>query len=259
MSGELRSTSRGQTLVLTLYNPEHRNALGPEIYAAGIEALNAADANPEIRSVIITGEGANFCAGGNLRRLQANRAQPPQVQQQSVDALHSWIETVRAFPKPVIAAVEGACAGAGFSLALACDMIVSARDAVFVMAYVNVALSPDGGASWQLTRALPRQTVAQLLMAGERITPQRLLELGVVNELAEHGGALDTALERAQRLNAMAPNALAAIKELMNEAPLSSLNQQLARECELFVRNLHHANGGEGIGAFLDKRKPQYR
>ena len=155
MAAELRSTVEGRTLVLTISNPEHRNALGPEIYAPGVEALNAAESSPEVRSVVITGEGATFCAGGDLQRLQANRQKPPEVQAESIESLHNWIEAIRAFPKPVIAAVDGAAAGAGFSVALACDCIVAARDAVFVMAYSSVALSPDGGGSWSLARLLP--------------------------------------------------------------------------------------------------------
>ena len=121
MTSSLKSTSEGQTLILTISNPEFKNALSPEIYAAGVEALNAAETNPEIRSVIITGEGTAFCAGGNLQRLLANRQQPKEVQAQSIDGLHNWIDSIRTYPKPIIAAVEGAAAGAGFSLALACD------------------------------------------------------------------------------------------------------------------------------------------
>ena len=130
MSGALTSTSEGSTLILTLSDPAHKNALGPDIYAAGIEVLNAAENNPEIRSVVITGEGAVFCEGGNLQRLQANRRESPEVQAQSIEALHNWIDAIRTYPKPVIAAVEGAAAGAGFSLALACDFIVAAGNAV---------------------------------------------------------------------------------------------------------------------------------
>ena len=258
MSAELKSTSQGRTMVLTLSNPGHRNALGPEIYAAGVEALSVAETNPEVRSVVITGEGSLFSAGGNLQRLQANRQQAPGVQAQSIEGLHNWIETIRAFPKPVIAAVEGAAAGAGFSLALACDFIVAASDAVFVMAYSNIALSPDGGGSWSLTRALPRQLVNELLMLGERIGTQRLHELGLVNRVTDSGNALAEALALAERLNARAPNALASIKELVNEAVHASLNQQLALERDHFVRNLHHANAGIGITAFLAKQAPQF-
>ncbi len=259
MPGSLKSTSEGGTLILTLSNPEFKNALGPDIYAAGIEALSAAETSAEIRSVVITGEAGMFCAGGNLQRLQANRREPPEVQAQSIDGLHNWIDAIRTYPKPVIAAVEGAAAGAGFSLALACDMIVAAEDAIFVMSYSKVALSPDGGGSWSLARALPRALASELLMGGERINAQRLHDLGLVNSVAPRGTALGEALRLAARLNALAPNALASIKELINDAPTSTLSQQLDSERNHFVRNLHHANGGEGIDAFLQKRTPRYR
>jgi enoyl-CoA hydratase/carnithine racemase len=255
---ELRSESHGRTMVLTISNPDHRNALGPEMYAAGVEALNAADSNPDVGSVVITGAGSTFCAGGNLQRLLANRAKPPEVQAQSIEALHGWIEAIRTFPKPVIAAVEGAAAGAGFSLALACDFIVAADNAVFVMAYSNVALSPDGGGTWSLSQALPRQLVNELLLCGERIGPQRLHTLGVVNRVTAPGAAFDEALALAARLNERAPNTLASIKELLNDASMLPLDRQLANERDHFVRNLHHANGGAGIEAFLAKQKPKY-
>jgi len=258
MAAQLISTTEGQTMVLTLSNPEHRNALGPEMYAAGVEALNAAEANPEIRSVVITGEGDIFSAGGNLQRLQANRQQPPEVQAQSIEGLHQWIETIRTYPKPVIAAVEGAAAGAGFSLALACDMVVAARDAVFLMAYSNVALSPDGGASWSLAHTLPRPLATELLMCGDKITAERLHALGLVNRLSNPGDALGTALQLADRLNQRAPNALASIKELLSDAAHQTLSQHLNSERDHFVKNLHHPNAGEGIAAFLEKRAPRY-
>ncbi len=258
MAAQLLSTSHGLTMLLTLSNPEQRNALGPEIYAAGIEALNAAETSPEVRSVVITGEGSTFCAGGNLQRLLANRQRPPEVQAQSIDGLHTWIEAIRSFPKPVIAAVEGAAAGAGFSLALACDFIVAARDAIFVMAYSNVALSPDGGGSWALARTLPRQLASELLMNAERIGAERLHNLGVVNRLSDSGAALSSALALAESLNAKAPNTLASIKELLFDAPNATLNQQLRAEQNAFVANLHHANAGEGIAAFLEKRSARY-
>lgn len=259
MAGSLKSTCENGTLVLTLSTPALKNALGPEIYAAGIEALNAAENNSEIRSVVVTGEGSVFCAGGDLQRLLANRRASPEVQAQSIEALHNWIEAIRTYPKPVIAAVEGAAAGAGFSLALACDFIVAADDAVFVMSYSAVGLSPDGGGSWALARALPRALVSELLMGAERISAGRLLELGLVNRVAPAGGALGQAMVLAARLNARAPNVLASIKDLINDAPVSTLTQQLDSERNHFVRNLHHANGAEGIDAFLQKRLPQYR
>ena len=258
MTAELKSTSQGQTLILTLSNPEHRNALDPEMYAAGVEALSVAEGSSDVRSVVIAGAGSMFSAGGNLQRLRANRDQPPSVQVQSIEGLHSWIEAIRTFPKPVIAAVEGAAAGAGFSLALACDFIVAADNSVFVMAYSNVALSPDGGATWSLARALPRQLVNELLMSGERISAARLHALGVVNQVTAPGGALAAAQALAETLNARAPNVMASIKELAGDAMESTLSTQLASERDHFVRNLHHANAGIGIEAFLAKQTPRY-
>ncbi|WP_089961123.1 oxepin-CoA hydrolase, alternative type [Limnohabitans sp. 2KL-3] len=258
MTAQLLSTSEGRTLVLTLSNPEFRNALGPEMYAAGVEALSVAESNPDVRSVVITGANGIFSAGGNLQRLQNNRQLPPGHQAQSIEGLHNWIEAIRTFPKPVIAAVEGPAAGAGFSLALACDMIVAARNSVFVMAYSSIALSPDGGGSWSLSRALPRQLATELLMCGERIGAERLQQLGVVNRLADAGQALAQALQLGELLNSRAPNALTSIKDLLSDADGSSLNAQLARERDHFVKNLHHVNAGIGIASFLNKHKPKY-
>ncbi len=259
MTAELKSTSHGATMVLTVSNPEHRNALGPEMYAAGVEALSVAETSNDVRSVVIVGQGKLFSAGGNLQRLQANRQQPPEVQAQSIEQLHSWIESIRTFPKPVIAAVEGAAAGAGFSLALACDMIVAADDAVFAMAYSSVGLSPDGGGTWSLAHAMPRQLASELLMNGERISAQRLFELGIVNRVVSSGQALTQALAIAEKLNDRASNAIASIKELLSDAPGAMLNRHLASERDHFVKNLHHVNAGIGIDAFLTKTRPRYQ
>ncbi|MEY4294794.1 MAG: hypothetical protein RLY82_482 [Pseudomonadota bacterium] len=236
-----------------------RNALGPEIYAAGIEALNAAENNPYVRSVIITGEGSNFCAGGNLNRLLANRQHPPEVQSQSIEGLHGFIECIRTYPKPVIAAVEGAAAGAGFSLALACDLLVAARNSIFVMSYSTVGLSPDGGGSWQLTQKLPANLAMEWMLTAERQTADRLLALGLVNRLSDAGDALQTALILASSLNARAPNVMASIKELAQSAQTNNLHTQLDNERVHFVKNLHHANAQEGIEAFLNKRSAHYK
>ncbi|ART51696.1 enoyl-CoA hydratase [Acidovorax carolinensis] len=258
MPAQLQASREGQTLVLTLSNAEQRNAIDPVMYAAGIEALNVAESSTDVRSVVITGAAGMFCSGSDLMRLQAHRQADPQVQAQNIEGLHSWIETIRTFPKPVIAAVEGTAAGAGFSLALACDMVVAARNTVFMMADSNVALSPDGGASWSLAQSLPRQLATEILMCGDRIAAERLHALGVVNRLAEPGGALTMALALAEQLNARAPNVLASIKELVGDAPHNQLATHLASERDHFVKNLHHVNAGVGIAAFLDKRMPVY-
>ena len=259
MTAQLKSHTEGQTLVLTISNPEHRNALGPEIYSAGVETLNVAESNHYVRSVVITGEGAHFSAGGNLNRLLSNRDLPPEHQAQSIEGLHNWIEAIRTFPKPIIAAVEGAAAGAGFSLALACDFLVAAQNSVFVMAYSSVGLSPDGGGSWHLARALPRALVSQWLMLGEKISASDLQGWGLVNQISAPTEALQQALALANKLNSRAPNALASIKELIAAARQQDLYAQLPLEKQHFVHNLHHPNAGIGIQAFLNKETPHYK
>jgi enoyl-CoA hydratase/carnithine racemase len=191
--------------------------------------------------------------------LLANRKQAKEIQAQSIDGLHTWMEAIHTFPKPVIAAVEGAAAGAGFSLVLMCDLVVAARDSIFVMAYSSIALSPDGGGSWNLSQALPRQIAAELMLLGERISADRLHALGSINRLVESGTALTQALDLAERINARAPNAMQSIKELINDAANQSLHMHLAQERDHFVNNLHHANSGIGISAFLNKEKPIYK
>lgn len=260
MAAEITSTGHGATMVLTIRNPEQRNALSPEIYPAAVEALSVAETLPEVRSVVITGAGDHFCAGGQLKRLLAAvDAEDGLAQQaQHVQGLHDWIEAIRTFPKPVIMAVEGAAAGGGMSLALAGDFLVAAENAVFMMSHVKIALSCDGGGAWHLARSLPRQVVSEILLAGERIGAQRLHELGVVNRVTAPGEALSQALALADRLNGLAPNALASIKDLMNEAPARSLTEHLAAERDSLVRNLAHPNGKVGLQAFLDRTTPRY-
>ncbi|MBF5004397.1 oxepin-CoA hydrolase, alternative type [Diaphorobacter caeni] len=259
MPAELKSSSHDHTLILTLNDPSTRNALSPDIYAAGVEALNGAERNRDIRSVVITGAGGMFSAGGNLNRLQARRQESAEEQARGVNALHGWIDTIRNFPKPVIAAVEGPAAGAGFSLALACDLIVASRDAVFIMAYARVGLSPDGGGTWSLAQSLPRQLAMEILMGADKVDVQRLHALGVVNRLTQPGDALNEALALASTLNQRAPNALTSIKELVTEASGNSLHEHLDQERNHFVKNLSHANAGEGIAAFFEKRTARYQ
>ena len=259
MAASLKSTSDGAILVLTISNPDQHNALGPDIYAAGVEAINAAETNPDVRSVVITGEGSTFSAGGNLHRLKAVREGQLDLQRQSLESLNSWIEAIGSFPKPVIAAVEGAAVGAGFSLVLACDFVVAADNAYFLMAHSKIGLSPDGGGCWRLARALPRPLVSDAVMRGTRLSAATLHRYGLINELAAAGQAIGAALTLAADLNARPSNALSDIKELIAEAQTQPLSAHLEREKELFMRNLVHPNAGEGIAAFLEKRSPRFR
>lgn len=262
MTAELltsRPAGSESTLVMTLSNPGARNALHPDMYAAGIEALDSAERDSSLRAIVLTGADNFFCAGGNLNRLLENRAKDPSVQAQSIDLLAEWITALRQSTKPVIAAVEGAAAGAGFSLALACDLLVAADDAKFVMSYARVGLTPDGGGSWFLAQALPRPLAAEVLLEGKPISATRLAELGVVNRLAKPGSALDTALDWADDLGKLSPNSTARIKALVDAAGTQTLEAHLVAERDSFVASLHHRDGLEGITAFLEKRAPVYK
>ena len=258
MPSELTTEHCGSTLVLSISDPATRNTLSEQLISAGIEALNVAESDDQVRAVVLRGDGAHFCAGGNLQGLQERRAAGPHAQRHMLDHLHQWIEALRAFPKPVLAAVEGAAAGAGFSLALACDLIVAAEGARFTLSYARLGLTPDGGASWHLARALPRQRLQQLMWLAEPVTARRLHADGLVGWVVEDGCALREALMLADQLASMAPNALASGKALAEAAATQGLSQHLAAERDHFIDNLFHPNAAEGLQAFLDKRAARF-
>jgi len=258
MPSVMHSERCGAALVLTLSDPATRNTLSAQACSAGIEAIGGAEADSEIRAIVLRGDGAHFCAGGNLQRLQTVRQQTPDLQADSMAPFHDFIEALRTCPKPTIAAVEGWAAGGGCSLVLACDLVVAAEDARFVLSWGRIGLSPDGGSSWHLARLLPRALALQALWLPEPMSAQLWLQHGLINAVAGSGQALTEALRWAARLAAMAPNALASVKALVNAAPDRGLREQLDAERDHFVRNLFDANGAEGLQAFLDKRPPRY-
>lgn len=262
MTAELRAERRDATLILTLSNPAQRNTLSPQVFDAGIEALNVGESDPTLRCVILTGADGQFCAGGDLRRLATHRHASadtgPDVQARNVERFHDWIEALRTFPKPVIAAVEGSAAGGGFSLALACDLMVASDSARFSMAYTRVGLSPDAGATWHLMQALPRALVLRLLWLAEPVTARELQELGLIYRVCGEGEALTAALDLAQRLASLPTHAVSSIKELVNQWPSQPLRAQLDRERDQFIENLMHPDTGEGLQAFFDRRAPQF-
>ena len=205
---------------------------------------------------MLTGADRFFCAGGNLNRLLDDRSKDPSYQADSIDQLAAWVTAIHASTKPVIAAVEGAAAGAGFSLALACDLIVAAHDAKFVMSYARVGLTPDGGGSWFIARALPRAIAAEILFEGKPVAAERLHTLGVVNRLAVPGAALTDALAWADALAGISPNALTRIKSLLDDATTQPLDAHLATERDHFVASLHHADEPKASPHFSRNARP---
>ncbi len=256
MSTELVTERRGPILVLTLSGPATRNALSPQVYAAGIESVNMAESDSSVSSIIVTGAGGHFCGGGDLQRLAHNRQHDPSHQGQQIDAFHQWIEALRCSPKPVIAAVEGVAAGGGLSLALACDLVVAGDNARFVSAYSRVGLSSDGGASWHLGRQLMRgQALHWLWLGGER-SAQQLQQWGLVHQIEPAGTVLTAAQTLAEELSTVPPAVLTSLKELVNEAPQTTLTDQLSSEKRHFLVNLMREEAGSAITAFLQRKLP---
>lgn len=256
MTTELLTERLGSTLLITLSGPATRNALSPQVYAAGIELLNVADSDPSVRAVVITGAGGHFCGGGDLQRLAHNRQHDLPTQGDQIDAFHQWIEAIRSFPKPVIAAVEGVAAGGGLSLALACDVLVAGDNARFVTAYSRVGLSSDGGASWHLARQLPKGVAMTWLWQGGEMNAQQLLQWGLVHQVAAAGQVQAAALTLADELAQAPAGVLSSLKELVNDASGQSLNSQLLAEKRHFFVNLSRPEAGDRIQAFLRRKTP---
>jgi enoyl-CoA hydratase/carnithine racemase len=258
MSRALLVEQQGAVRILTNNNPGMRNAITADLYAALPQALRAAQDDASVGAIVLTGAGSFFCAGGDLTQLALRHSMAPAQRREKLENLHTLIRALRDCSKPVIAAVEGGAAGAGLSLALACDMLVVARDAVFSMAYVKVGLSPDGGATAFLAEFTSRQLLTELCLSGERISAERLHSLGPVNRLTQPGAALAEALALAQQLAQGPQRASARIKTLCRSAHRADLSAQMELEATLMVESQGDAEAIEGIAAFLGKRAPDF-
>lgn len=254
----LLARREGGVLVLTNNNEAARNALSPDFYLGLTAALKAAATDPAVGAIVLTGAGGHFCSGGDLRRIATRRDQPAEKRRELLEGLHDLVRALRDCPKPVVAAVEGAAAGAGLSLALACDMLVAARNAAFSVAYVKVGLSPDGGATAFLAEHLSRQLLTELCLSGDRVSGERMQQLGLVNRLAEPGDALAQAIALAAQLADGPLQAMASIKSLCRAAYDHTLEEQLDMEAELMVQAQGTPESAEGIAAFLEKRPANY-
>ncbi|MCE8539676.1 enoyl-CoA hydratase/isomerase family protein [Ruegeria pomeroyi] len=252
-----RVDDRGDRLVVVNMNSARRGALSPDLYAAIAEAMERA-AEPRIRAVILSSEGGFFCAGGDLNVLIERRKLSEPERRSKVDLLHDLIRAIRACPVPVIAAVEGGAAGAGASLALACDLLVAAEGAKFTAAYVKAGLVPDAGLTSALARMLPRQLTMEMCLLARPVSAGRMAELGVVNVLAAPGDAEAQAHVLADALAQGPRGAQGVIRRLVAEAYEASEAQQLDAERDAMARAAGGDEAAEGIAAFLDKRKPRF-
>lgn len=258
MSSTLVINQIGAARIVVINNPGARNALTQEFLTGLPAALAAADEDPDTAVVVLTGAGNSFCAGGDLNVLRERLSMTLPERRERLEVLNSAVEAIRCSQKPVIAAVEGAAAGAGVSLAFACDMLVAARDAQFSLAYVKVGLTPDGGATHLLSSFLPRQVLTQLCLTGEKITAEQLSRYDAVNELAESGKALERACALSSRIASGPQRAMSRIKRLCQQADETSFETQLACEADFMAISQGDAEAKEGIQAFLDKRPPNF-
>lgn len=250
---------QGAVLILSINNPGARNALSSELYAALVQALQDAEDDSEVGAIVLTGEGGHFCSGGDLRQLATRHTMTPLERRSNLEQLNTTVRALRRCPKPVVAAIEGAAAGAGVSIALACDMLVAARDSRFSVAYVKIGLTPDGGVTSLLAESLSRSAMAELCLTGAVVSGERLYQLGAVNRSVEPGHALEQALELADQLAGGPPIAIAHIKHLCNTAKRNSFDEQIQLESRYMAEAQGRAEAREGIAAFREKRKADYR
>jgi len=248
----------GDHLVVVNRNPARRNALTSGFYAGLIEATALAVREARIGAVVVTGADGFFCAGGDLNFLLTAQGMSEADRRARIEELEGVVRALRDCPRPVIAAVEGGAAGAGFSLALACDMLVAAQDAQFTAAYVNAGLVPDGGLTAALIERLPPPLAAEICLLGRPVGAERLHALGVVNLLTPPGEALAAAQDIARRLAAGPAEAQTAIKRLLTGAAETLWTAQFAAEADAMTRALAAPEAAEGIAAFLGKRAPDF-
>ena len=252
---EVETSRDGAVLTIMLNRPDVLNAFNEEMHralAAALEDARAAD----VRAVVLTGAGRGFCVGQDLTEF---REAPGDIGGRLRGSYHPNVLAIRALEKPVIAAVNGAAAGAGLSFACACDLRVAADSASFVPAFINVGLVPDSGGTYFVTRILGPARAFEWLTSGRKLSAAEAHAWGLVAEIVEADGLADRVGELAARLAAPPTRAIGMTKQLIEHAVTSSLERQLEREADLQTRATQTEDFREGVAAFLEKRAPRFR
>jgi len=239
---------------ITLQRPESLNALNVAMRRELLAALKDIRRDDAVRAVVLTGEGRGFCSGADLRGGSAER----EFRRVVTTEYNPLIQAIRELPKPVIAAVNGVAAGAGVSLALACDLIWAAEEARFIQAFVKIGLVPDSGSTRTLVRALGRHRAAHLIFTGEPLSAPEARAAGLVNAVVPQAELGEAVAAVAAGLAAGPTRAIGYAKRLINHAEDASLDASLVMEAglqELAGRTEDHA---EGVAAFGEKREPRF-
>lgn len=251
-TAELLVETRGPVLIMQLNRPQARNAATLEMAEAMASALDALDSQPDLRVGIITGAGGSFCAGMDLKGfLQGKR---PSLPGRGFCGL-----TMRPPAKPLIAAVEGYALAGGFELALACDLIVAARDAQFGLPEVKRGLAASAGGLLRLPKRLPYHVAMECILTGDMFGAERFAHLGLVNRLTAPGGALDAALALAQTIAANGPLAVAASKQVASQSGEWPLAEMFDRQAVITAPVFSSQDAREGAAAFAEKRPPVWK
>ena len=252
---EVETSRDGAVLTITLNRPDVLNAFDDAMHRALAAALGDARAT-DVRAVVLTGAGRGFCVGQDLREF---REAPGDIGARLRGSYHPNVLALRALEKPVLAAVNGAAAGAGLSFACACDLRLAADSASFVPAFINVGLVPDSGWTYFVTRILGPARAFEWLTSGRRLSAVEAHAWGLVSEVVEAQQLAARAAELAAELAALPTRGIAMTKQLIDQASSSSLEEQLEREADLQARATQTEDFREGVAAFLEKRAPRFR
>ncbi len=246
-------------LTITLNRPDRLNAFIGHMRRDLAEALEHAGSDRGVRVVIITGAGRGFCAGGDIA-FMAELMQRRDAEEFSriLGAGRRVILAIRQMTKPVIAAINGPAAGAGFNLALACDLRVAANTATFSQSFTKVGLHPDWGGTYFLPRVVTPNKACEMFFLGESIDATEAARLGIVNQVVAPEELESAAMELAQQLRAAPPIALAAAKHAVYMSQAAELDEMLRYETEAQLRCFDSDDGHEGVHAFLEKREPKF-
>jgi 2-(1,2-epoxy-1,2-dihydrophenyl)acetyl-CoA isomerase len=252
----------GPIATLTLNRPAALNALDLAMMDTLVAYTASLSADTSLRVVVLRGAGAHFMAGGDLKtfasRLDIPAPQRQQEFQRIVERLHAAIEHLHRMPHAVIAALRGAVAGFGLSLAAACDLAIAADDAYFASAYRQVGLTPDGGGSWSLPRIVGVRKALEIHLLAERFDAQEAWRIGLVNRVVA-ANDLDATVQRLAQSIAEGPAlALRNVKRLLRDAPERTLSGQLRAEADSFGQCAANPDFAEGIRAFFEKRRPRF-
>jgi 2-(1,2-epoxy-1,2-dihydrophenyl)acetyl-CoA isomerase len=250
----VETTRDGAVLTITLNRPDVLNAFNTEMHHALAGALEEAR-DPEVRAVVLTGAGRGFCVGQDLTEF---REAAGDIGARLRENYHPNVLAIRALEKPVIAAVNGAAAGAGLSFACACDLRLAADSASFVPAFINIGLVPDSGGTYFVTRLLGPARAFEWLASGRRLSAAEAHAWGLVAEVVEAEALAARVAEVATQYAELPTLAIGMTKRLVDHAPTASLDEQLDREAQLQAAATQTGDFKEGVAAFLEKRPPRF-